>query len=62
MIELDEMDDDLRKIHEASMAVLEQTGMRFHHPKVLEIMRQNRIRIEGQTAFFTRAQVIDWVS
>lgn len=62
MIKLEEMDDNLRKIHEASMAVLERTGMRFHHPKVLEIMEQNKIRIEGQTAFFTREQVIDWVS
>ena len=62
MIELDKMDKDLREIHEASMAALEQTGMTFHHPKVIEIMQQKGIRIEGQTAFFTREQVIEWVS
>ena len=62
MMELDKMDKDLREIHEASMAVLEQTGMTFHHPKVIKIMQQNNIRIEGQTAFFTREQVIEWVS
>lgn len=62
MFELEKMDKDLRNIHEASMEVLEQTGMTFHHPKVIEIMQQNGIRIEGQTAFFTRQQVIEWVS
>lgn len=62
MIELEKMDKDLREIHEASMTVLEQTGMKFHHPKVIEIMQQNGIRIEGQTVFFTREQVIEWVS
>ncbi|MDA8440975.1 MAG: trimethylamine methyltransferase family protein [Peptococcaceae bacterium] len=62
MIELGKMDKDLREIHEASMAVLEQTGMAFHHPEVIGIMQQNGIRIEGNTAFFTREQIIEWVS
>ncbi|AET67419.1 trimethylamine:corrinoid methyltransferase [Desulfosporosinus orientis DSM 765] len=62
MIELGKMDKDLRGIHEASMVILEQTGMIFHHPKVIEIMQQKGIRTEGRTAFFTREQVMEWVS
>ena len=62
MIDLEKMDEDLRGIHEASMTFLEQTGMMFHHPKVVEIMKQKGIRVEGKTAFFTREQVLEWVS
>lgn len=61
MMELEKMDEDLRQIHEASMAILEQTGMMFHHSGVLRIMEQNGIRIEEQTAFFTREQLMEWV-
>ena len=62
MIDLEKMDEDLGQIHEASMTFLEQTGMMFHHPKVIEIMKQKGIRVEGKTAFFTREQVMEWVS
>lgn len=62
MIVLETMDEDLRQIHEASMTLLEQTGMMFHHPKVVEIMKENGIRVEGSTAFFTRVQLMEWVS
>ena len=61
MIELEKMDEDLRQIHEASMTILEQTGMMFHHSGVLRIMKQNGIRVEEQTAFFTREQLMKWV-
>jgi len=36
----------LKKIHEASMRILEETGMKFHHPEVLEILEH--INDEGK--------------
>jgi trimethylamine---corrinoid protein Co-methyltransferase len=62
MIELEKMDEDLKKIHEASMLILEQNGMMFHHPKVLEIIKQKGIQVKGQIAYFTREQIMEWIS
>jgi trimethylamine---corrinoid protein Co-methyltransferase len=62
MIAVEAMDNDLKQIHEASMIILEQTGMRFNHPKVLEILRKNGVKVEGSTAFFTRTQLMEWMS
>lgn len=56
------MDDDLRQIHKASMEILEQCGVMFHHPQVLEAIKQNGVRVEGNKAFFTEQQVMDWVA
>ncbi|MDQ7095145.1 trimethylamine methyltransferase family protein [Desulfosporosinus sp. PR] len=56
------MDDDLRQIHEASMEILEQCGVIFHHPEVLEALKQNGVRVEGKTAFFSERQVMDWLA
>lgn len=59
---LDNMDEDLKQIHIASMKILEETGMKFHHPEVVEILKQKGIKVSGQTAFFTREQIIEWAS
>lgn len=56
------MDDDLRQIHEASMEILEQCGVMFHHPEVLEAIKQKGVRVEGKKAFFTEQQVMEWVA
>ena len=61
-MKLEHMDDDLQKIHEASMQLLEKTGMKFYHPAVIELLQQNGIAVAGQTAFFKREQIIEWVS
>lgn len=58
---LEAMDNDLKQIHRASMLILEQTGMRFNHPKVVEILKENGVKVEGSTAFFTRTQLMEWV-
>ncbi|SMD11810.1 trimethylamine methyltransferase family protein [Sporomusa malonica] len=61
-MKLDCMDEELRQIHEASMQVLEKTGMKFHHPEIIELLQQKGIKVCGQTAYFTREQIIEWVS
>ncbi|HIJ55308.1 MAG TPA: trimethylamine methyltransferase [Deltaproteobacteria bacterium] len=56
------MNDDLKKIHDASMRILEKSGMIFHHPGILKLLEQKGIKVSGETAFFTREQVMEWVS
>ena len=60
-MKLNHMEEDVRQIHEASMQILEKTGMKFHHPEVLELLKQKGIRVCGQTAYFTSGQIMEWV-
>ncbi|MEG0875149.1 MAG: trimethylamine methyltransferase family protein [Clostridiales bacterium] len=53
--------EKLQKLHEASMAMLERTGMKFHHPEAIEILKENGIRVEENVAYFTEEQVMYWV-
>lgn len=60
-MQFDNMEEDLRQIHEASMQILEKTGMKFHHPEVTLLLEQKGITVSGQTAFFKREQIAEWV-
>ncbi|MBU0463899.1 MAG: trimethylamine methyltransferase family protein [Proteobacteria bacterium] len=55
------MNEKINKIHDASMKILNKTGMRFHHPEILNLLKKNGVKIEGETAFFTENQILDWV-
>lgn len=55
------MQEYLRDIHAASMKILQQTGIQLHHPKVLEIVQQNGIKVLDQTAYFTENQIMTWI-
>ncbi len=55
------MEEDLRQIHLASMRILEETGMKFHHPEVIEILIKHGVRVEDQIAYFTREQILEWI-
>jgi len=46
--------DDLSRIHEASVKVLQQTGMVFHKREVLELFEKHGARISGKTVYFTK--------
>jgi len=48
-------------IHEASMKILKETGMKFHHPEVLKMIEQKGVRVSGKTAFFTKNQIMEWI-
>lgn len=61
-MQLTAMDEDLRQIHEATLKILEQTGMKFHHPQVIEVLKARGVKVEGQTAFFKPEQLMEWVS
>jgi len=53
------MRPSLQKIHDASITILRDVGMRFHHGEILRLLRDHGIRVEAQTAFFTENQIMD---
>ena len=53
--------EKVKYIHKATMKLIETTGMRFMHPKAIEILKSNGIRCEGNKAFFTEEQLMYWV-
>jgi len=52
---------DLAKIHEASMRIIEMNGMVFHSMEVLDILKKHGVKIQGKKAYFQPHQVLDWV-
>ncbi len=48
-------------IHQAAMEIMQEVGVRIHNEKAVEILKNNGIRVEGNTAFFTEEQVMHWV-
>ena len=55
------MNDNVKKIHEASMMILQKTGMKFCHPDAVQILKNHGIRTDGDVAYFTEEQIMDWV-
>jgi len=56
------VDKALEQIHRTSMDILEQTGVKFHQRKVLDLLISKGVKVIGETAYFTQDQVMDWVS
>ncbi len=50
-------DADLPRIHEASIKLLEETGIIFEHEEVLDIFKQHGARVDGKTVFLPRKMV-----
>lgn len=48
-------------IHDAAMEILRDVGVNIHNAKAVEIYKENGIKVEGNTAFFTEEQVMHWV-
>jgi trimethylamine---corrinoid protein Co-methyltransferase len=48
-------DEDLPKIHEASINLLENTGVVFEHQKALDTFKTHGARVEGKTVFIPQA-------
>lgn len=51
--------EDVRRIHEASVTVLERTGIKVEGEEVLEIFRQGGARVEGSSVRIPRAMLED---
>ncbi|WP_232367231.1 trimethylamine methyltransferase family protein [Desulfocicer vacuolatum] len=50
-------DEMLQKIHNASMTVLEQTGVAFNDEKALALFKENGFKVVGETVFFDRSDI-----
>ena len=54
--------EDIEKIHQASMALLSQTGIVFNDAECIDIFKNNGFKVDGKTVFFTEEQVMKAVS
>lgn len=52
---------EVQKIHEATMRILGRTGIKFHHPDAVQILKQHGIRMDGNIAYFTEEELMYWV-
>lgn len=55
-------DKKIRAIHEASMEILSTNGMKFHHPEIVEIIKDQGIKVAGNVAYFTEDDIAKWVA
>lgn len=49
--------DDLVRVHEASLKILAETGVVFHNEEALEIYRKHGAKVVDKTVYFTREMV-----
>ncbi|SMC63871.1 trimethylamine---corrinoid protein Co-methyltransferase [Desulfocicer vacuolatum DSM 3385] len=54
-------DQNLKNLHEATMEVIETSGVRLHHDRLLEIAQSKGIKVKDKKVFFTREQLMEWV-
>lgn len=52
---------DMTKIHDASMDILQNTGISFNEEEALQIFKEHGFKVEGKTVFFTEDQVMEQV-
>lgn len=50
-------ESELELIHKNSMEILEKTGVSFMNQEALEIFKANGFRVEGETVYFTDADI-----
>ncbi len=43
----------LERLHEASLQILETTGIKLFHPEILRMVQKKGVKVIGQTAFFS---------
>ncbi|MEH0018254.1 MAG: trimethylamine methyltransferase family protein [Desulfobacter sp.] len=52
----------LKDLDRASMEIIETVGVRLHHPTILEMAADSGVRTEDGRVFFTRDQIMEWIS
>lgn len=48
-------------IHDAAMEIMKEVGVKIHNAKAVDILRENGIKVDADTAYFTEEQVMHWV-
>lgn len=54
--------DELDKIHNATMEIMETVGVLFHHDKAITLFEKNGFKVDGNKVFFTEKQVMDTIA
>ena len=49
--------EELTSLHDASMDLLQTTGIAFNEEEALEIFRKNGFQVDGKTVFMTEKDV-----
>lgn len=49
-------------IHDATMELLNEVGVRYDNAEALEILKSNGIRVEEDVAFFTENEIMHWIN
>ncbi len=55
-------EEELEKIHQASLSVLEKNGIKFQSGEAREILRKGGARVEGETVYFSPKMVMELVA
>lgn len=50
-------DSDLQRIHDYSMKILAENGIRFPDETALKIFKDHGFRVDGEQVYFTESQV-----
>lgn len=53
--------EKVKRIHEASMCILRDVGIKFHSQKAIDVLRQNDVKTDGEVAFFEEDQIMKWI-
>ena len=62
-MEHDRAEQNVKNLDDASMRIIEQTGIRLHHRQLAALVAANGVRVsEEGTVFFTREQLKEWIS
>ena len=55
------MADDLQRIHETALKILQHVGIQVFHRDVIRRLKKNGVHVSGDTAYFDPAQIMEWV-
>jgi len=53
--------DKTEKIYTQGIKILNEVGIKLKHPGIIDLVRENGVRVEQETAFFARDQIESWI-
>jgi trimethylamine--corrinoid protein Co-methyltransferase len=53
--------EELNKIHDASIDLLETVGVRFDDDEAVDLFKSNGFKVDGKTVFFTEKRNAPWI-
>jgi trimethylamine--corrinoid protein Co-methyltransferase len=56
------IEQNLENLNNASMDIIEKTGVRLHHQGMLDIARDKGVRVSDGKVYFTRDELMAWIS